>query len=43
MVVNIAKPKEKPEPHSFNEKIAVAVGFVEVFLKQISRILLLTY
>ncbi|NNU85440.1 carboxymuconolactone decarboxylase family protein [Geobacillus sp. BMUD] len=28
------KAKGKPEPHSFNEKIAVAVGFVEVFLKQ---------
>jgi alkylhydroperoxidase family enzyme len=28
------KAKGKPEPHTFNEKISVAVGFAEVFLKQ---------
>jgi len=28
------KAKGKPEPDKFNEKISVAVGFAEVFLKQ---------
>jgi alkylhydroperoxidase family enzyme len=28
------KAKGKPEPHMFDEKISVAVGFAEVFLKQ---------
>ncbi|MGX1195149.1 carboxymuconolactone decarboxylase family protein [Metabacillus sp. SLBN-84] len=28
------KAKGKPEPHLFNEKISVAVGFAEVFVKQ---------
>jgi len=28
------KAKGKPEPDNFNEKISVAVGFAEVFLKQ---------
>jgi alkylhydroperoxidase family enzyme len=28
------KAKGKPEPHLFNEKISIAVGFAEVFLKQ---------
>ncbi|WP_342540738.1 carboxymuconolactone decarboxylase family protein [Heyndrickxia sp. FSL K6-6286] len=28
------KAKGKPEPEKFNEKISIAVGFAEVFLKQ---------
>ncbi|MBT2727644.1 carboxymuconolactone decarboxylase family protein [Bacillus sp. ISL-75] len=28
------KAKGKPEPDKFNEKISIAVGFTEVFLKQ---------
>lgn len=28
------KAKGKPEPHLFDEKMSIAVGFVEVFLKQ---------
>ncbi|MGG2064069.1 carboxymuconolactone decarboxylase family protein [Bacillus sp. S14(2024)] len=28
------KAKGKPEPHIFDEKISVAVGFAEVFLKE---------
>jgi len=28
------KAKGKPEPDKFNEKISIAVGFAEVFLKQ---------
>ncbi|MDA1887198.1 MULTISPECIES: carboxymuconolactone decarboxylase family protein [Bacillus cereus group] len=28
------KAKGKPEPHLFNNKISIAVGFAEVFLKQ---------
>ncbi|PHA03426.1 alkylhydroperoxidase [Bacillus pseudomycoides] len=28
------KTKGKPEPHLFNNKISIAVGFAEVFLKQ---------
>jgi len=28
------KAKGKPEPHLFNEKISIAVGFTEVFIKQ---------
>ncbi|MEH7353484.1 carboxymuconolactone decarboxylase family protein [Neobacillus drentensis] len=28
------KAKGKPEPDNFNEKISIAVGFAEVFLKQ---------
>jgi alkylhydroperoxidase family enzyme len=28
------KAKGKPEPHLYNEKISIAVGFAEVFLKQ---------
>ena len=28
------KAKGKPEPEKFNEKISVAIGFTEVFLKQ---------
>lgn len=28
------KAKGKPDPHMFNEKISVAVGFAEVFLQQ---------
>ncbi|MBG9585923.1 carboxymuconolactone decarboxylase family protein [Cytobacillus firmus] len=28
------KAKGKPEPHLFDEKISIAVGFAEVFIKQ---------
>ncbi|RBP87632.1 alkylhydroperoxidase family enzyme [Cytobacillus firmus] len=28
------KAKGKPEPHLFDEKISIAVGFTEVFIKQ---------